>query len=110
MTNWINYSEKYGRTSGYTSFTNIHVKEEQSIRIPKGTKIRVPAYLGQTSIQIASEDSVVTVCRTLPGIKDNPKISGRKNYNRRNPEVVWAGDGGYWFMADINDIEVIDKR
>lgn len=25
----------------------------------------------------------------------------------RNPEIVWAGSGGYWCYADFNDIEKI---
>lgn len=25
-----------------------------------------------------------------------------------NPRVVWTGTGGYWFEADINDVEPAD--
>jgi len=27
--------------------------------------------------------------------------------NVRNPEVVWVGANGYWFYADINDLEFV---
>lgn len=29
-------------------------------------------------------------------------------YPTENPRVVWAGTGGYWVEADINDVEIID--
>ncbi len=28
----------------------------------------------------------------------------------RNPRVVWAGTGGYWIEADVNDVEEIEDE
>lgn len=33
---------------------------------------------------------------------------GNHMYPVKNPQVVWAGSGGYWVSADINDVEIVN--
>ncbi len=38
---------------------------------------------------------------------ENTAESYKKMFPVQNPRVVWAGAGGYWVEADINDVEIL---
>ena len=74
---------------------NLPINQGDMVFIPKGIKVKSTnpkkrEYITKKTIKIK-------VAQTLPGITigDNPI---------KNPSIRWAGTGGYWCEADINDV------
>jgi hypothetical protein len=79
---------------GYTSETEIPVKQGDKVLIKKGTEIRT----SQGDIHFAKRTYTVRVHNILKGMNSSegkPLI---------NPSIRWPGAGGYWNQVDINDI------
>lgn len=74
----------------------------QKIKIKKGAKLKSmnPKYQDG---KIAGRDYVVQIHDFHEGFI-NPYTQENQV---RNPEVVWAGEHGYWTFASLNDIEVV---
>lgn len=76
------------------------VKKGDRVRIPKGVVFK---QVGKDA-KAAGRSYVVTVHHLLPG---------RSSYVRdiltplENPKVCWAGSGGYWCEADVNDVDPV---
>lgn len=88
---------------GYHDQHDLPVRQGQWVRIRKGTIIR--------STQIGSPPFVagrtyVVVVRSLDTGTAEFVHAGRV-WPAQNPRVVWVGSGGYWFSADVNDVEVV---
>jgi hypothetical protein len=80
--------------------------------IPKGTRVCLkagakfrsthPKYRGNGP-HINGRARYFTVFDTYKGYIDYHN-AGRAEIS--NPEIVWVGSDGYWFYADINDVEI----
>ena len=80
---------------GYHDDKALPIKAGDIVTIRAGTKIKV---IGQP-VKRALKTYKVKVHHVLPGM--NP---WRHDQTVMNPQVVWAGPGGYWASVDINDI------
>ena len=98
------------------------VQAGQEVVIPKGTIIQ--STHPQYREKIAGKSTTVKVHHLSPGqtvpeeyfsdeyqrlypnAPEGTDKWGRKVYHTSNPQVVWAGSGGYWHRADIKDIYV----
>lgn len=76
---------------GYHNRSLLPVKAGDSVLIRKGVVVR---YRGQS--KPSGRTYRVNVDHVLSGMTDGDK--------QINPSVRWAGAGGYWAEADINDV------
>ena len=94
---------------GFHEAVSLPIKPGDTVTIGKGTKIRKTDGKGW---RLAGRTHKVRVHHILPGCTkierwpDDPKADkdGFVTSHLSNPFVVWAGSGGYWTEADINDI------
>lgn len=84
------------RIEGYCAV--LPIKKGDTVLIRKGTPVktvgREPRFAGRTYR--------VRVHHTLCGVNH---ADGKP---AQNPKVVWAGPGGYWTQADINDVQKVE--
>lgn len=84
--------EVSSRLIGYHD--TLPISKGQEVTIPKGTLVRT---LTKGSRR-AGKTYKVRVHHTLCG------MDSYHGKDPLNPEVVWAGPGGYWSYCDINDV------
>lgn len=86
-------------------FIGFH-KDLSALPIRKGDKVVIPMgikvkSLGSKGSYITKRSYTVTIRSVLWGV-------GREDQSPHmeivNPELRWAGSGGYWCYADINDV------
>jgi hypothetical protein len=102
-----NMETKTTKYVGYHDEQDLPVKRGQTVTIPKGTTVKT---VGRPAKQ-AGKTYKVKVDHILPGTSDySIAVQDKKVIEvrtpRTNPKVVWAGPGGYWSEADINDVIV----
>lgn len=83
--------------NGFHDTFDLPIKRGQIITIKKGTMVKT---VGKEA-KPAGRTYRVAVNHLLPGVTE--RINGEQ-VHKSNPKVVWAGAGGYWSEADINDI------
>ena len=90
-----------------------HGYEDSEIHIKRGDRVRVPAgvlVLYRGEVLVTKRAQTVTVDHVLPG-----RTVARHLYREEEagsdygPSVRWAGSGGYWKAADINDVEKLEE-
>lgn len=81
------------------------IKAEDVVLIRKGTRVKTV----QQGERRALRTYRVRVHHTLAG-RNHPAGHPRHDptYPVENPKVVWAGPGGLWSEADINDVEKVE--
>lgn len=90
---------------GYHPESELPIKRGDKVRVPKGTFIRTTH--PQRENGPSKRTQTVTINHILNGTDEHKGYHGEWQY-RTNPSVVWAGTGGYWCEADINDVEQIN--
>lgn len=93
----------YAELKHVGSFASFKPKRGDIVLIPKGTRIRSlnPAERGQE--KRAGKSYTVEVFDHYPGWVDVVRQVVHQ------PVVNWAGAGGYWQSADMNDITPVEK-
>jgi uncharacterized protein YjlB len=86
---------------GYHKTVTLPIKKGDMVIIPKGTKYHS---MKDGKYHTAGKSYKVKVDHVLCGAQ----WMDRDKEIIQNPEVSWAGSGGYWHRADINDVEKID--
>ncbi len=84
------------RYEGFYDRKDLPIQAGDSVKIAKGTLVKNV----QTGTKLAGRSYTVKVHHILSGVT----ISG---VAEANPTIVWAGTGGYWSEADINDVEKV---
>lgn len=71
------------------------------VRLKKGCKILYTTHPSHKPTEV-KRSTVVTVATAFSG------WNGIPGYPQREPEISWAGTGGYWFHTnDFENIEVL---
>ena len=82
----------------YTGFVkNLPLRKGDVVKIPRGTKF-ASTHPQKKSGEVG-RTCTITVDHVLNGYDHNAWA-----LETQNPEVRWAGSGGYWKWVDINDI------
>jgi len=90
-----------GKCIGYFSDLSIlPFKKGDTVIIPKGTKYHS---MKDGEYHIAGKSYKVKIDHILCGAE----YMERGEMIVQNPEVSWAGSGGYWNRCDINDVKKI---
>lgn len=84
---------------GYYSTEELPFKQGDKVKIPKGTTVKST---GNPSTKVAGRSYTVTVVSIDNG-RDSFQL-GDQFYEVDSPRIVWAGSGGCWMSANINDI------
>lgn len=92
---WKPYKEVYGEKKGNCELP--FLEKGMKVRIPKGTPIWTT--LASKEKKLAGKNQTVNIHDIFKGYI----CSG---YPERNPEISWAGTGGYWHHVDVNNIEI----
>jgi hypothetical protein len=95
---------------GFHEDADLPVKRGDTVTIPKGTHLRTTH--PQMKDRVAARTYRVKVDHILPGSTDTKHEQATEppyhfivtKVPLTNPSVRWAGTGGYWFEADLNDI------
>ncbi len=96
---------------GYYEYYQLPVKKGQTVTIKKGTAIKTTLPDPAKRERVAGRTYKVLVDHVLPGRSTCDQVwdeatrtyvEVRTHYD--NPSVRWAGEGGYWFEVDINDL------
>ena len=82
------------------------VKKGQRVRVRKGAKVTGTFQGGKEGI-ILARSQVVTVHALDKGYLNFLEGRDRKSPKMVQSRVVWAGSGGYWRYAELNDVEVL---
>ena len=90
-----------GKYFGYFSDKSLlPFKDGDTVIIPKGTRYHS---MKDGQWHIAGKSYKVKINHILCGCQ----YMERGEFIITNPEVSWAGSGGYWHRADINDVKAI---
>lgn len=92
---------------GYHDPKDLPVKAGDRVRIRKGTTVKV---IGRPA-KPAGRTYTITVHHVLCGCtftSIGARGSEPSGKHLSNPSVRWAGPGGYWAEADINDVEKVE--
>lgn len=96
------------RFVGYCPDESLPLKRDQFVTIPKGTKIRSTNPARRESV--AGRAYKVRIHHFMPGMTISPSVCrydrGETPGHKSNPQIVWAGAGGYWYEAEVNDVYV----
>lgn len=90
---------------GYFEPDNLPVGKGDEIIVPKGASIFSINPQDGPDLT-AGRTYKVAVHHVLPGFERN---TGTPEARMENPEVRWAGSGGYWKGIDINDARLIPE-
>lgn len=104
------WMEKHGITkrAAIGPFSAFVPTKGQRIRVKKGAAIRSAHPGTPQGGVIAARDQVVTVDWAHAGFIDHGRhFSRREEDAMRDGEVTWAGTGGYWRRASLNDVEAL---
>ena len=113
---------KWMQAKGHTSlhhvgsFDAFSYGQGDRVRIRAGASYRsyLPKFRGEP--QVNARARVVTVNTIYSGYVDVHGIHARRMTSEserliesvRQPEVVWAGTGGYWCQVNANDVELVE--
>lgn len=88
-------------------FCTVKLNKGDRVRIKAGAKIwgTHPQY--RNGGRHISRSRVVSVWRLDEGYTPAEGDVLRHTHALRNPQVCWVGTGGYWFYADVNDVEIL---
>lgn len=93
--------EEEVRFEGYHPVETLPIKAGDVVRIYKGTTIYATGDRKRRGVIESARTYTVKVDHVLPG-REYPGLKVE------NPRVRWAGSGGYWREADINDVKLIE--
>ena len=124
---------------GFHEEADLPVKRGDRVRVRKGAKL-ISTHPKKGGEYEAYRSQVVTVHHIMPGQSydgiltesqrgwletkgfseqlaemDRLRTEDQAAWNdyrihTKNPRVVWAGTGGYWIEADINDVELAEEE
>lgn len=105
----------YSELANVGPFTSVNFTKGQKVRIRAGAKIR-SLHPSRGGMIVITRARVVTLHDVYRGRCDaegfhRTRASSNEEALQasvRQPEVVWAGTGGYWCHADLNDVEAIE--
>ncbi len=86
---------------GYHDPASLPVKRGDFVTILKGTPVRTG--FSKKNWKPAGRTYKVKIDHILPGCTTRP-YSSEEPVHEFGPSIRWAGSGGYWYEADINDI------
>ena len=86
--------EASNRFLGYHPESTLPVKRGDLVTIKKGTMVKTVGREPKT----AGKTYTVLIDHVFPGQNFDSYLG------TVNPEIVWAGPGGYWSSVDINDV------
>lgn len=86
-----------------------HQPEAEALR---GKKVRIPRgvpidSMGNPGWRVTKRSQVVTVDHVFNGHDEYEDYKGRKIFSSVAC-VCWAGSGGYWQAAPVEDVEVVE--
>jgi hypothetical protein len=84
---------------GFVPLHEIHIKQGDTVKIRKGTVLESRTHPTRKSF-VARRDYKVKVRYILSGTTENGVPTS-------NPQIGWAGSGGYWVTADINKVQKV---
>jgi len=92
-----------GKFIGYHHNLNeLPIKKGDIVIIKKGTIYSTTRSIGY---HIAGKNYKVKVDHLIHGAQ----YMGKNGKIVKNTEVTWAGSGGYWHRADINEVEKVNE-
>ena len=100
---FVEDTEAEKRYIGYCEIASLPIKPGDHVRIPAGIKVH-SMRTGET--KFSGKSYKVRVDHCLSGAEYD--LDGK--HIIQNPQVSWAGTGGYWMRADINEVEKLDTR
>ena len=92
-------------TSTTNSEQSLSIQPGDRVRIPKGTLIHT---VGKDP-KPAGKTYTVIVHRTYPAVEYTERVLGDVVTVRKPAMVVWAGPGGYWSQADIDQVQKVSS-
>ncbi len=96
------------RFHGYCDPEALPLRRGETVTIKKGTSIRTSHPTKKH--RVAGRTYKVKVDHVLPGMNSPDPRFSKANYPTTPPSVRWAGEGGYWFEVDMNEIPEAMER
>lgn len=91
-------------TTAYGPYSDFKLVRGNTVRLKAGAKIRSthPKYRNTGYVNPRARN--IEIFDMHEGYA-NPHAHHR-DVDLRHPEIVWVGSGGYWFYADLTDVEI----